>query len=871
MGASDSKLVFKKSIFRLSEDAQIQVDDPFWTAFWELPENTEDISTLFSPSDIRRTRDQSLGNLETLILAVTTRLFTLRDHASFPDSDVAPENHALNCIRILTRILPFLYEADHLEDWENKFFWSGRKKHLKRRTTGESEVLFDESRPDQEALPETSRDDSQEAGPLAEELIDTLVDMLFYAGFTLPRNQDAKNKVTYAIWQSGVGCHTSIATSKELENNRCEVLKLLLTLASKSMFMPASGCSADASLAYNADDLDILPVQGTLKYNPASWRVPYDHVVFKDSRQILVNQSLQFLLALILYPPPEKSAVWNSKNYYRHYLGRLHRSQDFQFLVDGMTRVLKQPLQAYSTYLPGSQKSISWAPEMIMLFWEMLQCNKHFRSFIIDTDRAHDFLILILFYALEQREDSSRHGVVRMCVFALQTLSTEPKFGKRLNKKFEGQSSLPPSIRLEGFHGTYADYLIISIYNLFASSQGSLQAIHPAMLAIINNVAAYLEHISATASTKLMQLFALMSSPSFLLANETNHKLLTALLEAINSIIEHQFSSNATFVLAILRSRKRFEDLRNFTLESAQEDLQRQRRRKETQSTEHKGSSPARASSGSVRHSPIATQPRTSLQNVPEESETFAIGEDDDSEDDEAKPRPTNVSNTHQSSRATSVSSPIEDAVPLQLRGMSEKARGKLPAGAPTFSRQNSTTSLNHSATAMATSEGNFIPSEYWMESWLPELPLHTILTLIQELSPQLPSRAGSGQSDSSSDLQYIKQAEIRGIEPSPVRVHLFEWSPYALGWYESLLWGFIFASEIHISKGSVGIWNGTAIKLFKVQEVAASGPSLLAPRGAVDAVGSNLVQRIGSLNFRGSSSGGSGPRDDTRRESGGG
>jgi hypothetical protein len=29
--------------------------------------------------------------------------------------------------------------------------------------------------------------------------------------------------------------------------------------------------------------------------------------------------------------------------------------------------------------------------------------------------------------------------------------------------------------------------------------------------------------------------------------------------------------------------------------------------------------------------------------------------------------------------------------------------------------------------------------------------------------------------------------------------------------------------------------------------------PSLLAPRGAVDAVGSNLVSRIGSLNLRGS------------------
>jgi hypothetical protein len=97
---------------------------------------------------------------------------------------------------------------------------------------------------------------------------------------------------------------------------------------------------------------------------------------------------------------------------------------------------------------------------MIMLFWEALQCNKRFRSFIIDTDRAHDFVVLVLYYAIDQRNDPSKQGLVRMCVFVLQTLSVEPQFGKSLNKTFEGQESLPPSIRIPNFHGTYADYVI---------------------------------------------------------------------------------------------------------------------------------------------------------------------------------------------------------------------------------------------------------------------------------------------------------------------------------------------------------------------------------------------------------------------------
>lgn len=85
-------------------------------------------------------------------------------------------------------------------------------------------------------------------------------------------------------------------------------------------------------------------IRQALKYNPASWRVPYDHVVWKDPKQILVIYSLQFLLVLLLYPIPEDGRGSPPKNYYRHYFGRLHRPQDFQFLFDGMTRILNQPV-----------------------------------------------------------------------------------------------------------------------------------------------------------------------------------------------------------------------------------------------------------------------------------------------------------------------------------------------------------------------------------------------------------------------------------------------------------------------------------------------------------------------------------------------
>lgn len=163
------------------------------------------------------------------------------------------------------------------------------------------------------------------------------------------------------------------------------------------------------------------------------------------------------------------------RNYYRYYLGRLHRPQDFQFIVDGISRVLHQPLQDKASYIPsGSQSSGNLVPEMIMLFWEITQCNKRFRSFIIDTERVYDFVVLALFNALEHKADASKQGVVRMCAFLLQTLSVEKNFGVNLNKYFETQDALPLSIRVPNFSGTYADFLIHVRYSFSCWLSSSL-------------------------------------------------------------------------------------------------------------------------------------------------------------------------------------------------------------------------------------------------------------------------------------------------------------------------------------------------------------------------------------------------------------
>lgn len=313
-----------------------------------------------------------------------------------------------------------------------------------------------------------------------------------------------------------------------------------------------------------------------------------------------------------------------------------------------------------------------------------------------------------------------------------------------------------------------------------------------------------------------------------------------------------------------MRNKKRFEALRNFTLESGQEELERgHRQRKEGTPLDSLENLSRTNSIESVR-SPVTAQRQPSLRGVPEEESTFAIGDDDDDEtDEEPNPTPSESSPIERTtSRAASVRSSIDDAVPMQVRGMSEKARGKMPAGTPTFSRQNSTTSLGSYGNTPYQSDGSFQPTTQWIESWLPELPLHTLLTLIPQLEKHLssytpPDSTGTTPTINTNTpppslLQAISKAPIRSIEPSRIRIHSFEWSPLSLGWYESLLWGFVFTGEMRVEKGTVGVWNGTGVRLFRVEVVGREGPSLSRPRGAVDAVGRGVVERIGSMSLGG-------------------
>lgn len=110
---------------------------------------------------------------------------------------------------------------------------------------------------------------------------------------------------------------------------------------------------------------------------------------------------------------------------------------------------------------------------MIMLCWKLLECNQRFKNYLTESTRTLDLMVILIYYSIESKSNIAQVGVVRMCAFILQTLSSERQFGIKLNNPFIGHSSLPPIARIPAFHGTYGDYLIcvslfISVFNFIS-------------------------------------------------------------------------------------------------------------------------------------------------------------------------------------------------------------------------------------------------------------------------------------------------------------------------------------------------------------------------------------------------------------------
>ncbi|KAK4468924.1 hypothetical protein MN116_007590 [Schistosoma mekongi] len=589
MGGDNSKLGYRNAVIQLTTKTQPvdSNDDNFWNQFWaEYPMSIQDIFALVPAAEIRALRTEAPNNLATLCYKAVERIAQVSESASPTTKD---QVIVLNCIRLLTRLLPYIFED---VEWRS-FFWS--------------------------PLP-SDPSISQEQGefvPLAQSLLSALCDLLFCPDFTVhsisksgpegPEDMHTIDSCEY-IWQSGVGFAQAPTVNAMHDSNRTEILKLILTCFSETMYLEQEEAHRTenkwVTFFTSTANRHALPLFASLlnvvcAYDPVGLGVPYNHLMFSDSREPLVEVALQ-ILCITLEPDPIVSSptysnasfrdlnsthshpfsdadeqlslngagvtsqnsgtgdTLNSEmNLFVNYMCRIHRDEDFAFILSGISRLLNNPLA--QTYLPGSSKKVQMHQELLVFFWRICECNKKFMYYVLKSSQVLDLLVPILYHLNNSRNDQSRMGLIHVGVFILLLLSGERNFGVRLNKPYRHRSLLDVPV----FTGTHADLLVIVSHRLITSGHNNLNPLFDCLLTIIANVSPYLKSLSMVSSNKLLHLLDAFSQPWFLYSSPSNHQLVFLLLEVFNNIIQYQFDGNSNLVYTLIRKRQIFYRLAN--------------------------------------------------------------------------------------------------------------------------------------------------------------------------------------------------------------------------------------------------------------------------------------------------------------------
>jgi hypothetical protein len=624
----------------------------------------------------------------------------------------------------VTRVLPYIFEDP---DWKG-FFWS---------SLPSSSVVSHEE----------EEEVRQENLPLAQSLLLAISDLLFCPDFTVsplpskgskfgapdspPEDLQSIDSCEY-IWENGVGFTNPTTSTSVYDRNRTELLRLLLTCFSTSMYMSPNeaGHTPNRWIQFftSVDNRHALPLFTSLlntvfSYDPVGY-LPFNHLLFNDSKEIVVEIALQILIVTLDHdfsadnPHNFGGAAENmlQDNLFINYLSRIHREEDFGFILKGFTRLLNNPL--IQTYIPNSSKKIQFHQELLVLFWKVCDYNKKFMYYVLKTSDVLDILVPILYHLNDSRADQSRVGLIHIGVFILLLLSGERNFGVRLNKPYS--ASVPMELPI--FTGTHADLLIIVFHKIITTGHQRLQPLFDCLLTIIVNVSPYLKTLSMVSSNKILHLLEAFSTPWFLFSNQTNHHLVFFLLEIFNNIIQYQFDGNSNLVYTIIRKRNTFHSLANLPTDYC--TIQKSLNKKTNLSRKPKSlSMSSSVSSSSLVSSPISPPTSPTCPIKKEEINASTAEELNSSE----PPLNVSLAATPRIDKMTEKTHPNPKNVALDEEIQSTSFESSSNSNRNILSRQSS-----GSSNASLNRTVQWAPTPEWINSWKQKLPLQTIMRMLQ-------------------------------------------------------------------------------------------------------------------------------------------
>lgn len=837
MSSLESKGKFRTHFLRLAEKRDIPTNDIYWELYWNYPKSASDVFDAISNTDIRSVCNTR--NFVKLLRIVSTRLIYISNEKEH-DLESLP---ILNCLRILTRFLPFFYENPVFARAELQVFWSltGSQPPLKARsptstvaTVGTVDTASTYSNQDyDQASVEANLDFSNQNddvksdrveislsdsnAPLGAQLVNTAVNLLFTRGFTVisPSGRSSTG-IEFSIWEAGIGQMGDPAPIKpEIDCNRLEVLRFLITLCSQCIYNPPGKVVAKGSryltvLVSTIPKLHILTLLTSLtnlvcrcSKNTPENGLSLGNNTLDRLRNLLVTSSMQLLTLMIVYPLPkddllflEKTGIFIGKPYnsVRYYFGKLHKEQELNYIITSFITLLRKPSvevleiersSSISSMIKSKTSNVEpsfCGIEAVMLLWELYQCNKKLRLQLINT--AGPELMLVLLYNITTfRKHENYVNFVRVSSYFFLLLTSDLQLLFKILDPIRRDhlEGLLDSFKITPDPITYRDFLVSKLCQILISDD--ITILSPTLNECLFNLiplAGDFEKsmrtenrrtsisstdifrssgggLSLATSNSICQLIIKYSAHRFLTGNESNLDYLALIMRAISQAICRFPKQSKCLIYCIVKNSKYFETI-GITIDNM-----------ELNESDEDNETPEPTSAhvddqNSIQNGDLTMDPKYTPYSYGHKSYNFVDDEEEhysDLEDDEVDDRL------------------LRPKLPM---GMSMKAKGKMPLHA----------SLKR--------------------TWTGRTAFNIILNLTSIFSQAVPEFDEVDRIDPMLLLQKIEEIDfpelIEPIVPSEYSVQRsnleqlrFVWTNLSLGWYESILWKAIFANNDVIAR----------------------------------------------------------------------
>lgn len=607
----NTNVSFFQSFNTLEDMIPSPSDHEFWIPVFTTSISKDDLYSLLNPKKIRTIASKNPLSLCVLLYKCIEQLHVFSQTSTLWSGQL---DSVKNALIIIMRVVPIMYEK---EEWKNllQTLFENNTIPIKYQESKESKESNQSNQSNElkESNSENTNDNestqsknapndttsfvkidrigtfSLSSTQLGELLLHTILQLMFLPHFSIPEAQiswNASQKFTVEhpaldisrLWQGGLLVPPSscwcTAQQKEF---RIIMMKCLLALFSFPVFT-----DANHFLKTKNYFLDILVRKNTpntytlfysllncfVLYNPSGW-LPYTTTLLHDNEEDYIMTCLH-LLCLVLYHSPEQTQTVEQQegtenstnsieepNVFLDYIRELQDSNDIIKLHQGFQVILRNVIDANSTYLPSSQKLFECHDEILIVLWRIVELSKTFRTQFFKKSDQNQILESLLVMFENSSTDSSKFAFTQIVSLLILMFSQYRDFCISLNKPFS--SKLPMDV--QSTSGNYADILILTIHKVISKDSGHLKPLYFSLITTISNISPYIKKLSVHSSVKLVALFSLFSKPSFLYSAPRNWELIDLLLRTFNNLIQYQYEGSVNLVYTILRKRDLFETL----------------------------------------------------------------------------------------------------------------------------------------------------------------------------------------------------------------------------------------------------------------------------------------------------------------------